>query len=366
MYLKLFDIIASITCSSLAIFSFFLIHKGRKNISNIILFVFFLVQLIVILDNLFVSIFEQSRVLLLQIVYLYYPFIFLWGPLLFFYVKSQVTASFKFRLIDIVHFIPFVLVTIFIILYYYVPDYETKSNIVKKGLIYKYFFHLYFPYTFQLFSYNIAGIFLITKYQRNIKNYCSVIEKRNLVWLKFVLFGYIIACLITFTISFANVSQMIKMLASYVPYLIFFNILFYKALIEPYVIIIPDEKPKYPNSNLDNADIQTYSKSIEQFFITKKPYLNPILTLSDLAKETGIPEKSISQVINQQWNQNFFSFINSYRIKEAKVKINNFNPNTDTLLGIAFDSGFNSKSSFYDVFKKQTGMTPTEYRKSQN
>lgn len=366
MYFKLFDIIIGTSCFLLAIFSFFLIHKGRKNISNIILFVFFVVQFIVISNYLLVSVFENIRGLFLQIVYVYYPFIFLWGPLLFFYVKSQVSHPFKFRFIDIIHLIPFVLATIFIVFYYYVSDNETKWQIVKNGLIYKYLYYLRLPYYIQLFTYNLAAIFLIIKYQRNLKDYCSFIEKRNLVWLKFVLYGYIIACLISFSINFIDVPYIIKMIISFGPFLIFFNILFYKALIEPYVIIMPDEKPKYSNSNLDKTDIRAYSKTIEQFFITNKPYLNPTLTLSDLARDMGIPEKSISQVINQQWNQNFFAFINSYRIEEAKIKINNFNPTIDTLLGIAFDSGFNSKSSFYDIFKKQTGLTPTEYRKSQN
>jgi AraC-like DNA-binding protein len=154
------------------------------------------------------------------------------------------------------------------------------------------------------------------------------------------------------------------MIALFFPFLIFFNVLFYKAMIQPYVIILPDEKPKYSKSNLYNADILDYSKSIETFIISQKPFLNPSLTLHDLAESVGIGERIISQVINQQWNQNFFSFINSYRVEEAKKLLRSFDQEKWTMLGISFDAGFNSKSAFYEAFKKHTGMTPTEFRKA--
>jgi AraC-like DNA-binding protein len=134
-------------------------------------------------------------------------------------------------------------------------------------------------------------------------------------------------------------------------------------MIQPYVIIQLDEKPKYSNSSLNNTDIQNYSTIIETFLTTKKPYLNPALTLGDLSDATGIPERTISQVMNQYWNQNFFSFINSYRVEEAKILLLSFDKNKTTMLGISFDAGFNSKTAFYDAFKKHTGITPTEYRK---
>jgi AraC-like DNA-binding protein len=164
--------------------------------------------------------------------------------------------------------------------------------------------------------------------------------------------------------QYFHISNNVKMLCLFTPFLIFFNILFYKAMIQPYIIIQLDEKPKYSNSSLDNTDIQKYSTIIETFLTINKPYLNPALTLGDLSDATGIAERTISQVMNQYWNQNFFSFINSYRVKEAKILLHSFVKNKPTMLGISSDAGFNSKTAFYDAFKKHTGMTPTEYRKS--
>jgi len=331
--------------------------------SNIILAAFFLVQFIVILNYLLVSIFEKYTSFYIQIAFIYYPFVFLWGPLIYFYVKSQVTLNFKLKYANLVHLIPFVFALLFIVSYYYVSDNEMKLQIINNKLIYKKFFYFNFPYYLLLFGYNLSALSTIIKYQQNLKNYCSFVEKRNLIYLKFVLFGYILACLITFLTSFANIPYQLKMLTSFSLFLAFFNILFYKAMIEPYVIIIPEEKPKYLSSSLDNTEIQVYSKTIESSINVQKLYLNPTLTISDLAEATGIPEKTISQVINQQYNQNFFSFINSRRVEEAKILLNSFDQNKTTMLAVAFDSGFNSKTAFYDAFKRHTRMTPTEYRK---
>lgn len=367
MYLKLIDIINIITCFQLAFFIFYLIHKGRKKISNNLLSAFFVSQFIVILYFILVNLLAGYQAFYIKIAYCYYPFIFLWGPLIYYYVKSHIIVNFRFKIIDIVHLLPFFF-AVTLISYYYISDVVIKYNIVKNGMIYKWFNYLNFLYYFLLFFYNLSALFLLIRYQRNLQNYCSFVEKGNLVWLKIVLYGYIVACIINFTINYAGeyftIQNDVRMLAVFTPFFIFFNILFYKAIITPYVIIMPEEKPKYSGSYINQTDISAYSSRIELFFFTHKPYLNPTLTLSNLAMTMGLSEKIISQVINQQYNQNFLTFINSYRVEEAKRLLNDFYKNKSTMLGISLDSGFNSRSAFYGAFKKHTGMTPTEYCKS--
>ena len=367
MNFKLIDLINSISCFQLAIFSFFLIHKGRKQISNIILSIFFLVQLIVIFNFFLVSTIDHQTNFYLQIVYFHFPFKFLWGPLMYFYVKSQINPRFQVRRLDLVHLIPFVLAALFIISSYSILDTVAKRQFIESRAIFHWFLFSNFTYYLLLFGYNLFALLLIVNYQKNLKNYCTFEVKRNLVWLKFVLYGYFITCLITAVPNFAGeyfpISYNDRMLAQFIPFLILFNILFYKAMINPYVIFIPDEKPKYSSSNLYDSDIQDYGERIESFLIHQKSFLNPSLTLHDFSEAIGISERTISQVINQKWNQNFFSFINSFRIEEAKSLLKDFDQNKSTMLGISFDAGFNSKSAFYDAFKKCTGTTPTEYRK---
>ena len=98
------------------------------------------------------------------------------------------------------------------------------------------------------------------------------------------------------------------------------------------------------------------------FMQSEKPYLDDKLTLQKLAEQIKLPEKQLSSLINQQTGKHFFDFINEFRINDAKSLLKS-QPQL-TVLEILYEVGFNSKSSFYTAFKKETGLTPTDYRKS--
>ena len=99
---------------------------------------------------------------------------------------------------------------------------------------------------------------------------------------------------------------------------------------------------------------------IEKIMETEKPYLRPDLTLPGLSEMLSIPRTRLSIILNEYIKQKFYDFLSTYRIKEAK-RLMNSNSHNGNILQIAYDSGFNSKSTFYTAFKKITGMTPTEY-----
>lgn len=95
----------------------------------------------------------------------------------------------------------------------------------------------------------------------------------------------------------------------------------------------------------------------------EKPYLNGKLSLKDVAQYVDISVNHLSQVINEQLHKSFFDFINTYRVEEVKRLLNESRHEQLTLLAVAYDSGFNSKSSFNSIFKKITGVTPSQYLK---
>ena len=99
--------------------------------------------------------------------------------------------------------------------------------------------------------------------------------------------------------------------------------------------------------------------------VSQKPYLDPDLTLPGLADELDIPSHYLSQIINERIGSNFFDFINQHRVEEIKRRIADPSYAHYSLLGIAFESGFNSKSAFNRVFKKLTGRTPSEFKREQ-
>ena len=119
--------------------------------------------------------------------------------------------------------------------------------------------------------------------------------------------------------------------------------------------------PEYRKSGLKAEDATSLHQQLLTLMTTEKPYLEPKLSLAQLAEMLGVLPNHLSQIINQYEEKNFYDFVNSYRVEEfitlAKKDIDkNFN-----LLGLAYEAGFNSKSSFNQVFKKITGKTPSEF-----
>ena len=96
---------------------------------------------------------------------------------------------------------------------------------------------------------------------------------------------------------------------------------------------------------------------------TEKPYLDGDITLQKLAKALGISPHHLSQTINEHLKQNFFDFINTYRIEEAKRMLLDPAKKHYSILAVSEEVGFNSKSAFNTAFKKQVKMTPSEFRK---
>ncbi len=130
-----------------------------------------------------------------------------------------------------------------------------------------------------------------------------------------------------------------------------------------------EEKPNktpYKNSSLTNTDRQKLKKQILAFMEGDKPYLDANLTQADLADKIGISSHHFSEALHYGFQQNFYNFVNSYRVQEAQALMNNTEYQDAKIIAIAFDAGFKSKTSFNRVFKKHTGTTPSEYRASLN
>jgi AraC-like DNA-binding protein len=120
---------------------------------------------------------------------------------------------------------------------------------------------------------------------------------------------------------------------------------------------------KYTKSSLSQSESERLSKVLLDLMKQDKPYLDSELSLPKLASSLNASTNHVSQVINERFSMKFFDFVNSYRVEEAKRKLVNLDSRQTTILDVALDSGFNSKSAFYAGFKKHTSMTPSEFRK---
>lgn len=121
---------------------------------------------------------------------------------------------------------------------------------------------------------------------------------------------------------------------------------------------------KYAKSGLSAQEMNQIEEKLKDVLQEEKPYLDADLSLKKLAELVGTTSNHLSQVINSKSKKNFFDFINSYRIEELKSLMNNPSNQKFTMLSLAFEAGFKSKSTFNASFKKLTGLTPTEYAKT--
>ncbi len=146
----------------------------------------------------------------------------------------------------------------------------------------------------------------------------------------------------------------------------------YKALTQPVLFGIvkqplPIVEEKYKKSGLEQGQLQPIFDRVRATLERERLYLKSDLTLTELAARADLPRHQVSQAINTLYKGNFFDLVNDYRVEEFKMQVLNPDKKNLSLLGIALESGFNSKASFYSVFKKKTGVTPSEFiEKRQN
>ncbi|MES2811565.1 MAG: AraC family transcriptional regulator [Bacteroidota bacterium] len=131
-------------------------------------------------------------------------------------------------------------------------------------------------------------------------------------------------------------------------------------LVNEAVISTEKELSKTPKSK----EITSQIEFIKKYVLENEPYLEPSLTIQELAKQVNIPARDLSVLINHHMNLHFFDFINEYRIQKAMQILKNPSKSKLTILEILYEVGFNSKSSFNTAFKKHTNQTPTEFRNS--
>lgn len=141
-------------------------------------------------------------------------------------------------------------------------------------------------------------------------------------------------------------------------------IILYRLILSPTTVIPTIEVQKYKSSSLNPALINDYKKRLKHLFEEDKIFVNNKLTVLDVANELKIPRQHLSEILNVHLNTNFQDYLNAFRVEEFIMYLKDPTYENLTLLGIAKEVGFNSKTSFYTTFKKVKGMTPAEYKKN--
>ncbi|WP_420573117.1 helix-turn-helix domain-containing protein [Kordia sp.] len=219
------------------------------------------------------------------------------------------------------------------------------------------------------------GYSLIVKYQREIVDINS--PKIEVRWLKRLLlilvFIFLIWAFITVASVFVSRNEHVERVATYILWTAMSFLIYWMGYLGIYHLGIFNKKQHFKpktNSNHTKFNHQRPMVSIHRFntidttIKTEKLYINPLISLSTAATHFGLSEGYISQLINKHTNTNFSTYINNLRIAEAKRILIDPNYKDYTIVSIALEAGFNSKSVFYNAFKKNTGVSPSAYRKN--
>jgi len=303
------------------------------------------------------------------------------APMVYFYVKSITTSTFLFRKKDWWHFAPAILLVIYRVVIYTYDAFQPGFNETQNGYLKIHLDEaivlpmlsfidfaqmlLYLAFTFQLF-YN---------YRSKIKQYFSNVYRLELNW--------ILSFLIVFTAIFlyGAIQSFIGSLVADLSYTQRWWLNLFMALATIYIGVKgyftdttklntldfsftpnPESIPQVEDQKLISPE---EVKRIQTMMETEKWYLNPDLNLSQLAKEVNMTRAQLSQVINIGFDKNFNDFVNSFRVNAFKKKLHEGEHQQLSLLGIAYDCGFNSKATFNRVFKKFTNTSPSEFLNSQ-
>ena len=352
-----------------ALFFFLLLSKTKKEYEHWFLAVIFL---LITINSLYVFQFYHNDD------FYYVPFFselnyaipMLYGTLLWFYIKAITDAQYRFQAKELWHFAPFII--FFLIL---ISPLIFNIELIKAN-------HVGYPLIKIIINplYLVAAFLHYRNYKNSIKQQLSFDVKAKMQWVNWILFGAVIlwlVALIGFLYNSWTASELtllydyyvLSFLAIYLftlAYLAFTRTdLFYNKIqeLKPHKISAIDLIEQVDQNNSDDNDDGLLEK-LKSIMGEQKPYLDPYLNINKLAEVTGIPQYKISKLLNNNLGLNFYDFINGYRIEDVKFKLKSGQADNYSILGIATDSGFNSKASFNRVFKKMTGQTPSQFLKS--
>jgi len=314
-----------------------------------------------------------------------HPFDFVAGPLLYLYVRALTSRRPELKKTDLLHFIPFILCVLYL-MPYYLQSGEFKLHQYSSGANVEWYYLRVSVAIPQAMVYLILVGLQVVRYGRGSKDRKSPTERAVLFQVRFLAVSFSILWLAAFLryLFDLNYPAYMRYTSLILPLgaTILLYTMAYFGLRRPGTLVgmddsAPAEKPevekpeiapakKYEKSTLTPERAEFYLKKLLTVMETEKPYTDHDLSLPKLAASLSLPTHHLSQIINERLNQNFFDFINSYRIEEAKRKLLDPASKHYSLLVIAEEVGFNSKSAFNTAFKKQTNLTPSEFRKLSN
>ncbi len=294
-------------------------------------------------------------------------FSFLYGPLLYLYFK-RITAQYKFKKIDLLHFLPTLIFAIYLLPGYLMSADQKLDILTGRTSVGRSFSDITII-VLKLSSLIIYGYFIRKLYLASKEN--TALDKENRTWQKniFVIHMFYVVCYSAYgfllanniTIGFLYHMQLICM-ASMVMYL------GYSANVQPAVFngsfSFNKRFFKYEKSGLTKSLSNELKENLIHLFDKEKIYKESNINLETLSAKLNTTRHNASQVINEHFKMSFHELVNTYRIREAKAILNSDTQKNLNIIEVAYEVGYNNKVTFNKAFKKDTQLTPSQYQRT--
>lgn len=293
-------------------------------------------------------------------------FSFLYGPLLYLYFK-RITQQYKFKKIDLLHFLPTLIFIVYLIPGYLMSADQKLEVILGRAEIGRSFSDKTII-VLKLSSLLGYGYFIRRLYQQSKNN--LNLKKENKNWQKniFVIHMLYVVCYLLYGIQLGNnitsgflFHMQVAFMASMVMYI------GYSANVQPAVFngsfTLKKLFPKYKKSGLTKSLSSELKESLIDLFDNDKIYKESNICLDTLSAKLNTTRHNTSQVINEHFQMSFHELINSYRIQEAKEILNKDRRKNLNIIDVAYEVGYNNKVTFNKAFKKDTRLTPSQYQR---
>jgi len=309
-----------------------------------------------------------------------YPLLFCMGPFYYIYCRYLLDKNYSTNFKSVLHFLPSLVVLLMMLPFYSMAN-EAKINFITglsaNGIMKIPTGQLVFmgAHVIQTVTYIFAAYKFIGKKEEELKNFSSdVFVLKKLKWLNafslyfaiYFLLYFILVVLLSFINSFQiQLDYILLLITSLSIYAIGYSAIsnpeIFKAIPEFELQSFELNEKAAPGEPRNSNRFPEQKEKLLQYMDSNKPYLKSDLKISELADSLAVPYYQLSQLINDEFLVNFYDFINKYRVEEAK-KLLIEDRNNYKILAIAYEVGFNSKATFNRVFKKFTGLTPSEFK----
>lgn len=345
--------------------SLFCITKKDRSKADFLLFIYFLIHSIIF----FISYLSYEFKGLEDLQFFLINIELLTTPILYFYVHFLISGKAIIKKKTYKYFIPyFVSFTYLAIKAIELSKSEFDMFINKPFLDQPLFFGAISIMEFLAVPFYSVLIFkLLLKHKVKIKELYSYKKGIDLNWLNLIVVFFVMGWLFIYIPYFFKWSEDLRLGLTLNAVLIFYIGFF--GIRQTQIFIKENDEnhksngDKYKKSGINNSSIEGLKAKLVNYMEKEKPYLDNELSIYKIAKDLDVSSHILSQVFTIGLNKSFYSVINEYRVQEFKRKIEAGEHKTYTLLSIAMDSGFNSKSSFNRIFKNVTGTTPSSYIK---